>query len=59
MAAKKINTNPNVDAILKEIVLGKIKQNRRLSKDEHWFYLTKILKMGDEEAEKVISKQKT
>jgi hypothetical protein len=58
MAAKKINTNPNVDAILKEIVLGKIKENRRLSKDEHWFYLTKILKITEEEAEKVMAKEK-
>jgi hypothetical protein len=58
MAAKKINTNLNVDAILKEIVLGKIKENRRLSKDEHWFYLTKILKITEEEAEKVMAKEK-
>ena len=57
MATKKTN-RANVDAILKEIVLEKIKQNRRLSKDEHWFYLTKILKFDEEEAEDIIKKQK-
>ena len=57
MATKKTN-RANVDAILKEIVLEKIKQNRRLSKDEHWFYLTKVLKFGEEEAEGIIKNLK-
>ena len=57
MATKKTN-RANVDAILKEIVLAKIRQNRRLSKDEHWFYLTKVLKFDEEEAENILKNQK-
>ena len=57
MATKKTN-RANVDAILKEIVLEKIKQNRRLSKDEHWFYLTKVLKFDHEEAEDILKNHK-
>ena len=51
---KKTNNKVNVDALLTEIVLEKIRYNRRLSKDEHWFYLTKVLKFTDEEADNII-----
>jgi len=55
MPTKKPNSKVDVDAILKEIVMNKIKMNRRLSKDEHWFYLTRVLKFTDEEADNIIT----
>jgi hypothetical protein len=58
MATKKTINKVNVDALIKEIVMEKIKNNRRLSKDEHWFYLTRILKFSDEESEEIIKKLK-
>lgn len=50
----KRNDKAKVNAILEEIILEKLRTKHRLSKDEYWFYLTGIMKISEEEAEKIL-----
>jgi hypothetical protein len=42
-----------VDAVLYQIVLEKLRSGSPLSRDEEWFYLTGILRVSQVEAEQI------
>jgi hypothetical protein len=57
MSVRK-DDNTNIDSLLKDIVTKKLASNQQLSRDEHWYYLTKILRVREDEAEKMMSPRK-
>ncbi len=48
--------NSEVGVLLHSIVLDKRQSGKNLSKDELWYYLTRILKVSQDEAEKMMER---
>ena len=56
--SKQRNGTEEVNAVLHDIVIGKLREKTPLSRDEKWFYLTRILRVSQEEAERIMERLK-